>query len=380
MTVLMADETKRRRRVRAMLGTRRRRVARMRPGALPGTLLRHEAAEKPTISVIAFGRETVTERTGVTVEEALALVAPGGLTWINVDGLGEPAVLTRLGERFGLHALALEDVLNVPQRPKVERYDKHLFIVMRTVRVDVPVTEGKETRHGEIVEEQVSLFLGPDWVITVQERSGGDCFSGVREAIRKRRGRVRDAGADYLAYLLLDGVVDAYFPVIEELSERMEQVESEALTDPSADVLIRLQRLRHDLLAMRRAVWPMREELAILQREETPVFTADTRVFLRDVYDHTVQALEIVESLRETATSVMEIYLSVQNQRLNEVMKVLTVIATLFIPLTFIASIYGMNFEYMPELRWRYGYMWALGLMGLTAATLVAYFKKRGWW
>jgi magnesium transporter len=379
MTIPMPDESKRRRRVRAMLGPRRRRV-RMRPGALPGTLVGVESAEKPTISVIAFNRDTVTERTGVTVDEALALVAVGGLTWINVDGLGDPTVLSRLGERFGLHPLALEDVLNVPQRPKVERYDKHLFVVMRTVRVDAPVSEGKEKRPGEIVEEQVSLFLGPDWVITVQERSGGDCFSGVREAIRKRRGRVRDAGADYLAYLLLDGVVDAYFPVIEELSERMERLEGEALADPSADVLIQLQRLRHDLLAMRRAVWPMREELAVLQREETPVFTADTRVFLRDVYDHTVQALEIVESLRETATSVMEIYLSVQNQRLNEVMKVLTVIATLFIPLTFIASIYGMNFQYMPELHWRYGYAWALGLMGLTAAVLVGYFKKRGWW
>ncbi len=380
MTIPMADETKRRRRVRAILGQRRRRVLRVRPGALPGTLVGLESAEKPTISVIAFNRDAVTERSGMTVEEALGSVTPGGLTWINVDGLGDPAGLTRLGERFGLHPLALEDVLNVPQRPKVERYDKHLFIVMRTVRVDVPVTEGKERHPGEIVEEQVSVFLGPDWVVTVQERSGGDCFGGVREAIRKRRGRVRDAGADYLAYLLLDGVVDAYFPVIEELSERMALLESEALADPSADVLIQLQRLRHDLLAMRRAVWPMREEMAILQREETPVFTPETRVFLRDVYDHTVQALEIVESLRETATSVMEIYLSVQNQRLNEVMKVLTVIATLFIPLTFIASIYGMNFEYMPELKWRYGYAWALGLMGLTTAALVGFFKKRGWW
>jgi magnesium transporter len=378
MTILMADETKRRRRVRALLGPRRRRVARMRPGAMPGTLVRPDAAEKPTISVIAFGREVVTERTAIAIDEALTLVTPGGLTWINIDGLGDPGVLTRLGERFGLHPLALEDVLNVPQRPKVERYDKHLFIVMRTVRVEAP--QSKEVAHGEIVEEQVSLFLGPDWVITVQERSGGDCFSGVREAIRQRRGRVRDAGADYLAYLLLDGVVDAYFPVIEALSERMESIEGDALADPSADVLISLQRLRHDLLAMRRAVWPMREELAVLQREETPVFTADTRVFLRDVYDHTVQALEIVESLRETATSVMEIYLSVQNQRLNEVMKVLTVIATLFIPLTFIASIYGMNFDFMPELKWRYGYAWALGLMAITAGVLVGYFKKRGWW
>src|SRR5687767_13141494 len=370
----------RRKRMLSTLGARRRRVTRVRPGTPPGTLVASDTPAPSRVSVLTWTRTTASYEEVPSVDVALAKITPGAITWINVDGLGDVGTLAKLGERFGLHPLALEDVLNVPQRPKVERYDKHLFIVMRTVRVEAPVTEGKQTRPGEIVEEQVSLFLGSDWVITVQERSGGDCFAGVREAIRKRRGRVRDAGADYLAYLLLDGVVDAYFPVIEELSERMESLESEALADPSADVLIRLQRLRHDLLAMRRAVWPMREEVAILQREETPVITAETRVFLRDVYDHTVQALEIVESLRETATSVMEIYLSVQNQRLNEVMKVLTVIATLFIPLTFIASIYGMNFEFMPELKWRYGYAWALGLMTLTAAVLIGYFKKRGWW
>jgi magnesium transporter len=202
----------------------------------------------------------------------------------------------------------------------------------------------------------------------------------VRDAIRAGRGRTREAGADYVAYLLLDAVVDAYFPVIEHFGERMQALETAALEEPSELVLVNMQRMRHELLALRRAVWPMREEIGILLRDDSALVTAETRVFLRDVYDHAVQALEIVESLRETAVSVMEVYLSVQNQRLNEVMKVLTVIATIFIPLTFIASIYGMNFKHMPELDWRYGYAWALGLMACSAAAMIAYFRRKGWW
>jgi len=232
-----------------------------------------------------------------------------------------------------------------------------------------------------ILDEQVSVFFGTDWVVTIQERSDGDCFGVAREAIRHGRGRVREAGADYLAYLLIDGVVDAYFPVIESLAERVHEIEEEALTARASQAtLLRLIRLRHDLVAVRRAVWPLREEVLVLQREESTLITPETRVFLRDVYDHAVQALEIVETLRETAVSVMEVVLSVQNQRLNEVMKVLTVIATIFIPLTFIASIYGMNFKHMPELEARWGYPAVLSVMLLIAGGMVAYFRRRGWW
>ena len=366
----MPDDARLKRRLSAGLGTRRHRGARVKPGTPPGTLIVTGVPAPARISVLAYNREGATERRDVTVDDALALTAPGGVTWINVDGLGDTQTLTRLGERFGLHPLALEDVLDVGQRPKVERYDKYLFIVMRTMRLV----------DGDVVEEQVSTFFGPGWLITVQERPDGDCFGPVREAIRQGRGRVREAGADYLAYVLLDSVVDAYFPVIEHFGERLQALESAAIDDPTPIVLVQLQRLRHQLLALRRAVWPMREEVGILQREESELVTAETRLFLRDVYDHAVQGLEIVESLRETAVSVMEVYLSVQNQRLNEVMKVLTVIATLFIPLTFIASIYGMNFKHMPELEWRYGYAWALGLMLVSALGMLAYFKRRGWW
>jgi magnesium transporter len=366
----MRDGARRKRLLGAAGGPRRRRVAHVRPGTPPGTLVPAEAAHPTRISVLTWTRASATFEEVPTVDAALARIVPGAITWINVDGLGDVGALSRLGERFGLHALALEDVLNVPQRPKVERYDKHMFVVMRTVRLV----------EGAVHEEQVSLFFGGDWLITVQERSDGDCFGPVRDAIRTGRGRVREAAADYAAYLLLDAVVDANFPVIEDFGERMQTLETAALEDPSEAVLLDMQRMRHELLALRRAVWPMREELAILLRDESALVTAETRVFLRDVYDHAVQALEIVESLRETAVSVMEVYLSVQNRRLNEVMKVLTVIATIFIPLTFIASIYGMNFKHMPELEWRYGYAWALGIMVLAASAMVVYFRRRGWW
>ena len=347
-----------------------RRRPRIRPGTLPGALIPPDEPQPPArITVIRFSRDHFDERPA-SLDEALAEASPGGVLWLNVEGL-DARVLSRLGEKFGLHALALEDAMNVPQRPKAERYDKHYFLVLRSLR----------RQEDGLAEEQISVFFGEGWIITIQEGVQGDSFGAVRAAIRHGRGRTRESGADYLAYLLVDAVVDAYFPVIETLSERMAQLEQEAVSaGSSTECLIRIQQTRHDLLTLRRAVWPIREEVGVLVRDESGLITAETRVFLRDAYDHAVQALELVESLRETATSVMEIYLSAQNQRLNEVMKVLTVISTLFIPLTFIASIYGMNFQFMPELHWRYGYAWALALMAATAIALVLFFKRRGWW
>ena len=348
-----------------------KRRPRIRPGTMPGTLVPHEDALAPArLTVIRFSREAFEERDVATVDEAVAAVLPGAVTWINVDGL-DAGVLSRLGDHFGLHALALEDAMNVPQRPKAERYEKHYLLILQSLRRE----------NESLASEQISVFFGDGWVITVQERVAGDSFGAVRAAIRHGRGRTREAGADYLAYLLLDSVVDAYFPVVEWLSERMSVLEQDAVTATATpECLIGIQHVRHELLAVRRAVWPVREEVSALMRDDSGLVSPDTRVFLRDAYDHAVQALELVESMRETASSVMEIYLSSQNQRLNEVMKVLTVISTLFIPLTFIASIYGMNFQFMPELHWRYGYAWALALMAVTATVLIAYFRRRGWW
>ncbi|MGH6689916.1 MAG: magnesium/cobalt transporter CorA [Gammaproteobacteria bacterium] len=320
--------------------------------------------------MIAYSHDAVTETEGKTLDEALAAAGPG-IRWINVDA-PDAAILRELGAHFKLHPLALEDVLTTPQRPKVERYADHYFMVLRVLWC---VTPGEP----DIDEEQVSVFFGRDWVITIQERAGGDVFEPVRESIRQARGRVRDGGADFLAYLILDSVVDALFPVLEVVSDGVESLESEVLR-PAPRTLHRLQRTRHVVLLLRRAIWPMREAIGTMQREEGALITADTRLFLRDSHDHAVQALELVEALRETLVDMMDVYLSVQNQRLNEVMKVLTVIATLFIPLTFIASIYGMNFEFMPELKWRWGYAWALGLMAVTAAGLLTFFRRKGWW
>ncbi|HEU5323467.1 MAG TPA: CorA family divalent cation transporter, partial [Methylomirabilota bacterium] len=261
---------------RAALGVRRPRVSRIRPGSLPGTLVAAESAQPPVIDVATVNRDGVAEDRVASIDDALARMTPGELTWVNIDGLADPATFARLGERLGLHPLALEDVLNVPQRPKAERFDKHMFLVMRTMRLERPAEapRGAPPPVAAILDEQVSVFFGADWVVTIQERTDGDCFGAMREAIRQGRGRVRDAGADYLAYLLVDAVVDAYFPVIESLAEGMHAIEEEALTSRSSGrTLLQLTRLRHDLIAVRRAVWPLREEVLVLQREESALIT-----------------------------------------------------------------------------------------------------------
>ena len=339
---------------------------------MPGTLPPPDpaAAARRRITVIAYTHDAITETEGKTLEEALDAAGPG-VRWINVDG-ADAGILQRLGAHFKLHPLALEDVLSGPQRPKVERYPDHYFIILRMLRCLTPGVP-------EIDDEQVSIFYGRDWVITVQERPGGDVFEPVRDAIRQARGRVRETGADYLAYLLLDAVVDGLFPVLEAVSDRVETLESETL-EAAPRALQALQHTRRTVLSLRRAIWPTREAIGVLQREDSPLIATETRMFLRDSHDHAVQALELVEALRETLAGMIDVFLSVQNQRLNEVMKVLTVMATLFIPLTFIASIYGMNFESMPELHWRYGYAWALGLMAATAGALMLFFRRKGWW
>ena len=261
-----------------------KRRPRIRPGTPPGTLVSPTEPQPPArITLIRFSRDAFEEQE-TSLEAALADVNPGGVTWINVDGL-DARVLSKLGERFGLHPLALEDAMNVPQRPKAERYDKHYFVVLRSLR----------RQEDGLAEEQISVFFGEGWVVTIQENVQGDSFGSVRAAIRHGRGRTREAGADYLAYLLVDAVVDAYFPVVEALSERMAQLEQDAvLASASTECLIKIQQTRHDLLTLRRAVWPIREEVGVLVRDESGLIAAETRVFLRDAYDHAVQALELV--------------------------------------------------------------------------------------
>ncbi|MCA9592704.1 MAG: magnesium/cobalt transporter CorA [Myxococcales bacterium] len=343
------------------------------PGSAPGTLSADPNAPKPSISVMAFDADRLEERSLQDASEIRPFLEKYPVTWINVDGLGDADVIGSVGEVLGLHPLSLEDVLNVHQRAKLEEYEDYLYVVARQVQPG-----------DEIVTEQLSVFLGARFVVTLQEEAG-DCFDPVRDRIRKALGKVRKAQCDYLAYAVLDAVVDHYFPVLEGVSDRLELLEEEAIHEPRSDLPARLQHARHELLTLRRAVWPLREALSTLYRDDTPLVSDDTRVYLRDCYDHVIQVLDVLETHREIASGLMDIYLSSVSNRMNEVMKVLTVIATIFIPLTFVSSIYGMNFDphrsrwNMPELEWDYGYPFALGLMLLMAAALLFYFRKKGW-
>ncbi len=351
--------------------TFRRRTA---PGESPGTIVVDPDAPAPAITVLSYGPKGFVEE---QVEGPYCIpefLQKWPITWINVDGLGDKVVLQQLGTMFELHRLALEDVVNVHQRPKVEQYDEQLFFVARMVYQ----SEGIET-------EQLSMFMGENYILTFQERPGGDCFRPVRERIRKGLGRIRCEGADFLAYCLIDALVDAYFPIIELYGDQLEDLEDEVLESPARGLVNDIHRVRRDLLMLRRAIWPLREAINAILRDRSGSFTNETRVYLRDCYDHTIQILDLVEAYREIVSDLMDVYLSSLSAKLNEVMRVLTVISTIFIPMTFIASIYGMNFHTekspwnMPELEWAFGYPFVIGLMAAIAGVQLWFFWRKGW-
>jgi magnesium transporter len=342
-------------------------------GALPGTIHPRPGTPPSRITALSYNRETLEETPVAYVELLPSLIEERAVTWIHLDGLGDPDLLNKLGSILRVHALALEDVVNVHQRSKVEEYEDGLFVVLR-----VPVL------GEQLATEQVSLFLGKRFVVTFQEQPAPH-LDPIRERLRRGRGRVRASGVDYLAYCLIDTVVDAYFPVLDRFADRLEEIEDLVMArvpkTPPAGILA----VRHDLLTLRRALAPLREMLGTLHRQELGFVSDDTRLYLRDCYDHTLQLLDAVETYREIATSLMEVYMSAVSNRMNEVMKVLTIIATMFIPLTFVSSIYGMNFATnvspwnMPELTWAYGYPFALGLMLAIAVGLLVYFRRKEW-
>ncbi len=362
----MSKNSRRRRRRRWI----RRQTA---PGASPGTLAPDPEASKPVVRVLSYGADDFEEREVADLSTLRGLVGKRPVTWVHVQGLGDGAAIAALGELFGLHKLALEDVVNVHQRPKVEQYGETLFIVTR-----VP------SRREETDTEQVALFLGGGFVVSFEERPP-EVFAPVRERIRARRGRIRFEEADYLAYALLDAAVDGFFPVLERLGEQLEELEELVVGRPSPATVSRIQACKHDLLMLRRAIWPQREALAVLFRDPSPLVRPETRVYLRDCYDHTIQIMDLLETYREIGSGLMDVYLSSVSNRMNEVMKVLTIIATIFMPLSFLASLYGMNFQTdkspwnMPELAWRYGYPFALGLMALSSLGMLLYFWRKGW-
>jgi magnesium transporter len=347
--------------------SRRRIHKRAPPGSAPGTLIADPLAGKPVLRAFGCGPQGSEELAPVRLEDLPALRARHPLVWLNVDGLGDAQVVRALGELFGLHPLALEDVLNTHQRSKVEEYPGQMFFVARMMQ------EGEG-----LCTDQLSLFFGPGWVVTFQEHPGDD-FDPLRVRLRNREPELCGRGSDYLAYALIDAVVDGYFPALEQLGERVEALEEEALHHPLPRTLHGIHELKGDLLLVRRAVWPMREAVHGLVRQEHANITADTRLHLNDCYDHTVQVMDLVENYRDIASSLVEIYLSAISNRLNEVMKVLTIITTIFIPLSFIAGVYGMNFDGMPELHSRWGYPLTLAAMGLVALALIFFFRRKGW-
>jgi len=292
------------------------------------------------------------------------------VTWINVNGLQNTKNLEELGKCFHLHPLVLEDILNTDQRPKLEDYGDYLFIVVKMLHL--------QDNQREIGAEQVSFILGKNYVISLHEQDE-DIFQVVRDRLKAGKGRIRRAGADYLAYCLLDLIVDHYFLILERLGEVIEDLETELVSQPTPATLSEIHRLKRDLILLRKSIWPLREVINGLERLESPLVRSATLVYLKDLYDHAIQVMDSLETFRDIVSGMLDIYLSSVSHRLNEIMKVLTIIATIFIPLTFIAGIYGMNFENMPELKWSWGYFMVLSLMALVALLMLVQFWRKGW-
>ena len=320
----------------------------------------------------SFDRKSIQEQDEPEPARLTQLRDSPSVVWVDVVGLGTESVLRQVAETFGLHALALEDVVNGHQRPKVEEYGDQMFVVLRL----------PHARDGLWVE-QIGLFVGRGFVVTFQEKQD-DCFDGVRGRLRNAIGRIRASGADYLAYALIDSVVDHYFPIIEHYSEALDELEDRILGGATRDTLGHLLTIKRELMTLRREIWPLRDAVRLLLGEQSEVFGADMHPYLRDCYDHLVRAVDLLDAQREIDSNLVSVHLSMVSQRMNEVMKVLTIIATIFIPLTFVAGIYGMNFDTaspynMPELGWRVGYPFALGLMAALAGVLLFFFWRKGW-
>jgi magnesium transporter len=342
------------------------------PGTVPGTLVHTgvRKAESVLIRLIEYSPDSIDEGQYEDIEACLDIAQAQTMSWVNIDGLHEEGVIESVGTRFGIHRLVLEDILSTSQRSKAEDYGGHLFVILKMLSFDQDTDS--------IISEQVSLVIGEAFVFSFQEQRG-DVFEPVRERLRQGKGRIRSRGSDYLAYALIDTVVDSYFHILEAVGDRIEELEEQVLATPTVELLEKIHHLRREMLILRRAVWPLRETLGQLYREDMPLITSETEVFLRDVHDHAVQVIDTVESLREVLSGAMDMYMSGVSNRMNEVMKVLTIIATIFIPLSFFAGLYGMNFQYMPELGLRWAYPALLIFMGVTAGGMLWAFRRKGW-
>lgn len=338
-------------------------------GARPGTLVIAEDSPEPQVRVIHFTPDEVREEEVTDAEVLRKAHRPDTVTWVDVQGFGDEKLIRSIGEVFALHPLAIEDVVNVPQRPKAEPYDEQLLIIVRMVKID---------DEAGIDMEQVSIVLGKNYVLTFQERHG-DILDPVRKRIRSGKGVVRRKGADYLAYAIFDTIVDGYYPVLEEVGNWLELLEDAVVENPTPQLLRQMNQIKNRLTNLRRAIWPQREAANRLCRDEYDLIDPGVQLYLRDTYDHCIQTSEVAEMFRDIVTGLMNTYLSSVANRTNEVMKVLTIVATIFIPLTFLAGIYGMNFEHMPELHTRWGYPFIWVTMAAMAGGMLVFFWKRGW-
>ena len=341
-------------------------------GLRPGSLV-HVGDEKPSearITVIDYDREQLHESEIRKVEECLTFRDKPTVTWINVDGVNDAQILEKIGECFGLHPLILEDIMNTDQRPKVEDFGNYMYVVLKMLHYD--------NEKSDVVTEQVSIILGSGFVISFQEREG-DVFNPIRDRVRTARGLIRKMGPDYLTYALIDAIVDNYFLILERLGEKIEYIEDELVTKPTLETLREIHELKRDMIFLRKSVWPLREVVSKLEREGSKLIKETTGISLRDVYDHTVQVIDAVETFRDMLSGMLDIYLSSISNRMNEVMKVLTIIATIFIPLTLISGVYGMNFAYMPELGSPWGYPLVLLSMAIIVSLMLVYFRRKRW-
>ncbi|MCP8322751.1 MAG: magnesium/cobalt transporter CorA [Candidatus Methylarchaceae archaeon HK02M2] len=341
-------------------------------GRPPGTLIHigEKKVEKARISIIGYDVAQIQEKEVKTVEECFPFKDTPTVTWINVDGIHQVEIIEKIGKHFDLHLLVLEDIMNTGQRPKIEDFENYLFIVLKMLNYD--------EKKNEIRSEQISLILSSNLVFSFQE-SEGDVFDPIRNRIRNGKGRIRKMGADYLTYALIDNIVDNYFIILEKLGERIEDIEDELVTNPSQETVQAIHTLKREMIFLRKSVWPLREVISRLERGESPLIRETTGIYLRDVYDHTIQVIDTVETFRDMLSGMLDMYLSSISNRMNEVMKVLTIIATIFIPLTLIAGIYGMNFKFMPELELNWGYPTVLLVMFGIGFLMLIYFRRKKW-
>jgi magnesium transporter len=322
------------------------------------------------MTLIDYDEEHLQERVLDGIEEAFPLKDLPTVTWINIDGLHQLDIIEKVGQHFNIHPLVLEDIVNTGQRPKTEEFEDLIFVVLKMLHYD----ENLE----KITSEQFSLVLGPNFLISFQEIQG-DVFRTVRERIRKPKTRIRKAGCDYLAYALIDAIVDHYFLILEKLGENIEDLEEDLLENPSPETLQTLHEMKREMIYLRKQIWPIRELINSLVKGESSLINESTRLFFRDIYDHTIQIIDTIESYRDILSGMLDIYLSTLSNKMNEVMKVLTIIATIFIPITFVAGIYGMNFKFMPELEWRWGYVMVWAIIVVVVGIMIGFFKKKQW-